>query len=209
MIAGLNVCECPSLHLASSVRSFRTPQLADFVSALLEIEVGQARQLYASFREKYPIVITRDLAKAKAWVRERCHGATRYGLLASSGAMRLKPEGIFVRNSCDVKHWFLDGKNDVRSSYALEEVATEFDIQGLELDYTIVAWDADFRYSEGAWEYYNFVGTRWNRVSQAERRLYLISEECLSRSPHACSPRDCPLYPTWRRCRFQPPMCFL
>ena len=84
-------------------------------------------------------MITRDLNKAKDWVRNHCQGTTRYGLLASSGALRLKPEGIFVKNEISVANWFLNGKDDVRSSYMLEDVVTEFDIQGLELDYSVVA----------------------------------------------------------------------
>jgi hypothetical protein len=106
-------------------------------------------------------------------VREHCQGTTRYGLLASSGGLRLKPDGIFVKNEISVANWFLNGKDDVRSSYMLEDVVSEFDIQGLELDYSIVAWDADYRYVNGEWTYNSFVGNRWTNVSSDERRLYL------------------------------------
>ena len=106
-------------------------------------------------------------------MREHCQGTTRYGLLASSGGLRLKPEGIFVKNEVDVANWFLNGKEDVRSSYALEDVVTEFDIQGLELDYSIVAWDADFRFHNGEWTYNTFGGDHWNRIANEERKLYL------------------------------------
>lgn len=106
-------------------------------------------------------------------MRSKGLGTTRYGMLASSGALRLKPEGIFVKNSVDVAHWFLNGKDDVRSSYALEDVVTEFDIQGLELDYTIVAWDADFRMTPDGWTYNKFSGNKWQNVKSEERRLYL------------------------------------
>ena len=119
------------------------------------------------------IVITRNLNKSKEWVRKHSLGTTRYGLLASSGALRLKPEGIFVKNEISVANWFLNGKDDVRSSYALEDIATEFDIQGLELDYSIVAWDADFRFYNNQWNYHNFVGNRWNTVNSEEKRIYL------------------------------------
>ncbi len=173
MISGLNVTENKKLHLATSIRSFRTPDLAAFVKALLDVEIDKARELYQRIKDKYPIFLTRDLDAAKAWVRERSQGTTRYGLLASSGALRLKPEGIFVKNEVAVENWFLNGKDDVRSSYYLEDVVTEFDIQGLELDYSIVAWDADFRFENGAWECYNFVGNRWNKVSNPDNRLYL------------------------------------
>lgn len=173
MLAGLHTYERQSLHLATSVRSFRTPDLAAFVKALLDAETEEAKHLYQRIADKYPIVITRDLNKAKEWVRSKCQGTTRYGLLASSGALRLKPEGIFVKNEISVANWFLNGKDDVRSSYMLEDVVSEFDIQGLELDYAVVAWDADYRYENGQWSYNNFVGNRWTKVSSAERRLYL------------------------------------
>lgn len=173
MIAGLNVTENEKLHLATSIRSFRTPDLAAFVKALLDVEIDKAKELYQKIKDKYPIFLTRDLNAAKAWVREHSQGTTRYGLLASSGALRLKPEGIFVKNEVAVENWFLNGKDDVRSSYYLEDVVTEFGIQGLELDYSIVAWDADFRFENGAWECYKFVGNRWNKVSNPDNRLYL------------------------------------
>ena len=106
-------------------------------------------------------------------MKAHCQGTTRYGLLASSGALRLKPEGIFVKNDISVANWFLNGKDDVRSSYMLEDVVSEFDIQGLELDYSIVAWDADYRYVDGEWTYNSFVGNRWTNFGSEERQLYL------------------------------------
>lgn len=173
MLSGLRTYERQELHLATSVRSFRTPDLAAFVKAVLDANTSEAQRLYQRIRDKYPIVITRDLRKAKSWVRDKCQGTTRYGLLASSGGLRLKPEGIFVKNEIHVANWFLNGKDDVRSSYMLEDVVFEFDIQGLELDYSIVAWDADYRYINGEWTYNNFVGNRWTNISSDERRLYL------------------------------------
>ena len=139
MIADLNICEREKLHLATSIRSFRTPDLAAFVKAILDMDIEQAKTLYQCIKDKYPVRLTRDLNTAKRWVREQCQGTTRYGMLASSGALRLKPEGIFVKNEISVANWFLNGKDDVRSSYYLEDVVSEFDIQGLELDYSIVA----------------------------------------------------------------------
>ena len=147
--------------------------MAAFVKAVLDADTDEAKALYQRVKDKYPIVITRDLNKAKAWVRDHCQGTTRYGLLASTGGLRLKPEGIFVKNKISVANWFLNGKDDVRSSYMLEDVVTEFDIQGLELDYSIVAWDADFRMKDGKWTYNRFVGTKWTQIKGAERQLYL------------------------------------
>ena len=173
MIADLQIHENADLHLATSVRSFRTPELAAFVKAVLDVDTNAAKELYARIKDKYPIVLTRDLNKAKVWVRNQCQGTTRYGLLASSGALRLKPEGIFVKNEISVANWFLNGKDDVRSSYYLEDVVSEFDIQGLELDYSIVAWDADFRFDGEQWGYFNFSGSRWMNVASEDRKLYL------------------------------------
>ena len=173
MISNLQIHENADLHLATSVRSFRTPDLAAFVKAVLDVDTDAAKELYSRIKDKYPIVLTRDLNKVKKWVREQCQGTTRYGLLASSGALRLKPEGIFVKNEVSVANWFLNGKDDVRSSYYLEDVVSEFDIQGLELDYSIVAWDADFRFDGEQWGYYNFSGSRWMNVASEDRKLYL------------------------------------
>ena len=173
MIADLNIFEYEKLHLATSVRSFRTPYLAAFVKAILDVDTERAKELYQRIKDKYPVRLTRDLNTAKNWVREQCHGTTRYGMLASSGALRLKPDGIFVKNEINVANYFLNGKDDVRSSYYLEDVVSEFDIQGLELDYSIVAWDADFRFDGTEWTYYNFVGNRWQNVATEERKLYL------------------------------------
>lgn len=173
VIKGLNVHETPGLHLATSIRSFRTPALASFVKAVLDTDMEHAKRYYESFKDKYPIFLTRDITEAKEWIKSMCHGTTRYGLLASSGALRLKPSGIFVKNDLDVANWFLNDKYDVRSSYYLEDVATEFDIQGLELDYTLVAWDADFRFDGSSWDYYRFAGNEWQNLHSYDSKLYL------------------------------------
>lgn len=173
MIEGLQVNENKNLHLSTSIRSFRTPDLAAFVKAVLDIDVEKAKELYSRIKDKYPILLTRNLKEAKEWVKERCKGTTRYGLIASSGALRLKPEGIFVKNEISVPNWFLNGKDDVRSSYAMEDVVTEFDIQGLEIDYSILAWDADLRFVNGEWTFNSFTGSKWNNVNSEENRLYL------------------------------------
>lgn len=120
----------------------------------------------------FPIVLTRDLNKAKAWLRSKARGSERYGLVVSSAASRLKPLAIEVRLKPDPVHWFLANKDDVRSSYYLEDVATEFEIQGLELDWACVTWDADFRYASGAWQHHSFRGNRWQRINKDNRKLY-------------------------------------
>lgn len=122
----------PSLHLAVSIRSFRSEKVSAFVHALLERH-EQAKSLYQEVSSQYPIVLTRDLAKAKSWLIEQAKGSERYGLIASSGARRLKALGVNVKNEIEVENWFLNSKDDVRASYFLEDVATEFDVQGLEI----------------------------------------------------------------------------
>lgn len=173
LIQGLTIIENPALHLNTSVRSFRTPHLASFVKALLDVNSEQAKYLYDQIKDKYPLVITHDLPTAKQWVKEQARGTNKYGLLASSGALRLKPEGIYVKNEISVANWFLNDKEDVRSCYALEDVVTEFDVQGLEVDFSIVAWDADFRFNGQKWTFNNFTGSRWNHVNSTEKQLYL------------------------------------
>lgn len=168
-----NVSFLTDLHLAVSMRSFRAESLSEFVRLVLELDLAGAQSAWRSILERYPIRITRNLGLAKRWLQEQARGSERYGIVVSSQAQRLKPLAIDVRVSTDPVHWFLDGADDVRSSYFLEDVATEFDVQGLELDWTCVVWDADFRLSEGEWQHHSFVGSKWNRIKAEERRLYL------------------------------------
>lgn len=161
------------LHLAVSVRSFRSEKVSALIKAILDCDLDLAKSIYSQVSPSYPIFLTRNLDTARNWVREQARGGERYGLLASSGAARLRPEGIFVNASIEVKHWFLNNYQDVRSSFSLEGAATEFDIQGLELDWSILAWDADLRFLNGAWDYKAFRGDKWLTVRDATRRLYL------------------------------------
>ena len=160
------------LHLSVSMRSFRAEDVSLLVKQMLDLDVHSARQTYAKVREKYPLVITRDLGKAKKWLKAQARGTERYGMVVSSQAERLKPHAIDVKSPMDPVHWFLDQKDDVRSSYYLEDVATEFHVQGLELDWACVIWDADFRYSPIGWTHHSFCGDRWNNINKAERKQY-------------------------------------
>ena len=173
-IQSLNAKEKLGLHLAVSIRSFRAEKLSDFVGAIIDGDHEQARSLYPDL-SNYHIAVTRDINKAREWLRGHARGTERLGMLASSGAIRLKPEGIYVKNKIDPANWFLNGKEDVRSSYYLEDVATEFDIQGLELDWTGVCWDADLRMENGQWSFYGFKGTKWQNVNDRFRQLYLAN----------------------------------
>ncbi len=134
-----------------------------------------AKLLFSQLKNDYPIVVTRDINKAKEWLRSKSRGSEGFGIIASSGAYRLKPYGIHIKAEIDPKTWFLNNKNDVRSSGFLEEVATEFDIQGLELDWICVAWDANLRKNGNAWEYKNFRGTEWQNINQEIKQRYLLN----------------------------------
>ncbi len=161
------------LHLSVSMRSFRAEHISLLVKQVLDRNIDEAKNTVKLVEGKYPIVVTRDIAKAKKWLREQARGSERYGMMVSSQAERLKPYAIFVKSTTDPIHWFLDEKDDVRSSYYLEDVATEFDIQGLELDWSCVVWDADFRYKKDGWDHHSFVGSRWVHIKKAERQMYL------------------------------------
>lgn len=167
-----NVIYNKDLHLSVSMRSFRAENVSRLVKQILDLEISEAQKTLASVNENYPIVITRDLSKAKQWLKNQARGSERYGLVVSSHAERLRPHGIFVKSPTDPIHWFLDGKEDVRSSYYLEDVATEFHIQGLELDWACITWDADFRFAQDGWQNWEFKGNRWNKINKAERRSY-------------------------------------
>ena len=164
------------LHLAVSMRSFRAESLSHIVHYILDGDIDSARDTYAQIADRYPIVLTRDLDKAKVWLRERARGNERYGLLVSSKAYRLKPLAIDVRCKPDTVHWFLDDINDVRSSLFLEDAASEFDVQGLELDWTCLVWDGDLRRQKNDWGFFEFSGgTKWNRINKDDRKSYLLN----------------------------------
>lgn len=162
-----------NLHLSVSLRSFRTEKLSDFIHALLELERENAKKLYDDIKENYPILITRNLAKAKKWLKDKAIGTERFGIVASSGARRLRPYGIDVKNKIEPKFWFLNHSQDIRSSYYMEDTATEFDIQGLELDWICVAWGANFYLNQNKWHYQNLKGTKWQNINKEDDKNYL------------------------------------
>ena len=164
--------EC--LHLATSLRSFRAEKLSDFVGQVIDGTVEGARAL-SSHLTDFPIFLTRDLSAARTWLRKQRRGSERAGLLASSNAARLKPHGIFVKAGIEPAKWFLSPTDDVRSSDALEDAATEFEVQGLELDWTCVCWDANLIRGESDWDVRQFKGTKWQNVSDLDRRRYIAN----------------------------------
>lgn len=173
LFTGLSLYREPYLHLSVSLRSFRNEQVSAFVKSLLDKDLSAAQQLYSALSSNYPIVLTRDLGKARQWIRAQARGTERYGIIASSGAKRLRQFGIWVQSNIQAENWFLNDREDVRSSYFLEDTATEFDIQGLEMDWAIVAWDADYRIENGHFKSYNFTGSSWKRVGKKDAQLYL------------------------------------
>lgn len=170
--AALQVKDNYDLHLAISMRSFRAEHLSAFVKYILDLEVDAARDALGRILSNYPIVLSRDVHQAKEWVRQQARGSERYGVVVSSQAERLRPHAIDVRSPMDPVHWFLDDKSDVRSSFYMEDVATEFHVQGLELDWACVVWDADFRHTPGGWSHHSFVGSKWQNIRAADRQLY-------------------------------------
>jgi hypothetical protein len=168
-----NVTLDTDLHLATSMRSFRAESVSTFVKEVLDLEVTAAARLHADFRSKYPIALTRNVDRARLWLRQQARGNERFGIVVSSQAQRLKPHAIDVRTPMDPVHWFLNERDDVRSSFYLEDVATEFHVQGLELDWTCVVWDADLRHTAGAWQHRSFVGNRWQHIRKPDRKAYL------------------------------------
>jgi hypothetical protein len=161
------------LHLAVSMRSFRAESVSLFVKQLLDLDKVKAQQTLLDINAKYPIVLTRNITAAKQWLKDNARGSERYGIVVSSQAERLRPHAIDVRVDINPIHWFLDGKDDVRSSYYLEDVATEFHVQGLELDWACVVWDGDFRYTKNGWQHRSFKGSKWQKINKDDRKQYL------------------------------------
>lgn len=178
----LNVTYAEDLHLSVSLRSYRAEKLSAFVHALLSFDENAAT-LYDEIKDKYPIVLTRDMAKARKWLHSKVRGTERTGVLVTKESARFKPLAVHVLPSGDENavHWFLDDKTDVRSSNYLEDAATEIQVQGLELDYTCLLWDADMRYENGEWHFYRFNGqSKWteqiaNTESKQELQKYMLN----------------------------------
>lgn len=169
-----HISKDPDLHLAVSMRSFRAENVSAFVKAVLDCEVASAQKLLEQLKSRFPIVVTRDLARAKNWIRSKARGSERFGLVASSGAERLRPHAVDVRFEINPIHWFLNGDSDVRSSFYMEDPATEFQVQGLELDWVCMTWDADLRFNgANAWSFHEFRGSRWNNMGDARQHFLL------------------------------------
>lgn len=166
-----------NLHLKMSMRSFRSEKVSIFVNQLLALQKEEAKSTLQELGN-YPIVLTRSLDTAKQWLREHARGSERFGLLACSKAERLKAISINVRYQPDFVHWFLEDDTDIRSSNALEDTLTEFKVQGLEIDWACVAWDADLRLNKdhSAWQHYQLrSGTQWQNINKPINQEYQIN----------------------------------
>jgi hypothetical protein len=155
------------------MRSFRAEALSAFIGYILDNEPEAARSTYNGIKAAYPIYLTRNLAAGREWLRRQARGTERFGLVASSGAQRLRPEGIHIKAELEPANWFLNASTDVRSSCYLEEVASEFAVQGLELDWVGACWDGDLHHNHGKWASQSFKGTKWQSVNDESKRLYL------------------------------------
>lgn len=163
------------LHLSVPLRSFRSEKLSEFVQTIIDNDLSLAKLTYEKYiRKNYPIRITRDLDLAKQWLKETAKGSERIGVLASSGGIRLKPFAINVKTKINAPMWFLNDETDIRSSNFLEEIATEFFVQGLELDYSCIAWDGNFYHENGQWNHKKFSGTKWQNLNE-KRSSYLMN----------------------------------
>ena len=161
------------LHLSVSVRSFRSEKISELMHEILEAKHERANTLLGEVKNDFPILITRDLITAKKWLRTQAKGSERIGLVASSGGRRLRPLGIDVKNEISAPNWFLNNSDDIRSSYFLEEIATEFDIQGLEIDWVCLAWDINYYFKDGKWNCQYFSGTKWQNIHNENDKTYL------------------------------------
>jgi hypothetical protein len=161
------------LHLATPIRSFRAESLSYWVDCVIHNQPEKAAELSAEIQKSYPIYVTRNLLMAKNWIKQKSRGLQSCGLMASSGAKRLKPEGIYVNDKISAADWFLNDFEDVRSCHFLEDTATEFVVQGLELDWCLVAWDADYRYQFNSFQHWKFSGSTWKKRHKPEQQRYL------------------------------------
>jgi hypothetical protein len=178
--SNVDLVESPALHLSVSVRSPRSRLIGQWVNELLSN--GSTATIGPAAVAEFPVVLTRDLAAARRWLRERAEAGQRSGLLASSGALRLRAEGIEVsagfRQGYSYADWFLGGLEDTRASSRLEVAATEFECQGLEVDWAGVCWGDDFVIdpATGRWACRTFRGTTWRKVGRAESRQFVVNK---------------------------------
>lgn len=173
-----NVKFSDKLHLGVSLRSFRAERLSAFVHSLLSFDPNAAELYKDVVSHCYPIVLTRSMDKAREWLRQQARGTQQTGILISKVSARFKPLAVHVlpQSEDNAVHWFLEDKTDVRSSNFLEEAATEIQVQGLEVDFACVLWDADMRYDNNKWTFWKFNGrTQWTPEKNIETQKYMLN----------------------------------
>jgi hypothetical protein len=166
-----------TLHLRTSNRSLRADNLAKWVNFVLDGQEKDAASLRIT--DRFPIFLTRDLNVARAKLKAEALGHSRFGLTGSSGAARLRAEGLEPSSDFHAAypwhHWYLAPRHDIRSSYTCEVFATEFEIQGLELDWIGLCWGGDFIWLANEWlarDLRHGRHSKWGLVRKPEKQLY-------------------------------------
>jgi DUF2075 family protein len=181
-LPGMNITEDPNLTLTVPLRSYRSPRVADWVSAVLDGKQDDAAAIMLEIGE-YPILLTRDSQAAVDWLRSQGRGERRFGLVATSTAIRLRADGFGVSLNAtdgrDIAYWYLNPRGDVRSSYALEVTANQYTTQGLELDFIGLCWGGDLLISGEKWTTRRFSGTFWKAANGDRQRFILNSYRVL------------------------------
>ncbi|WP_110597925.1 DNA/RNA helicase domain-containing protein [Salinicola lusitanus] len=172
----------PDLELTVPLRSFRSPSLSRWVSLVLGGNAPEAATLARELGD-YPILVTRSIDLARKWLKVHARGERRFGLVASSGARRLRADGLGVTlNATDgsaIAQWYLNGREDVRSSFALEVPANEYTTQGLELDFVGLCWGGDLVWNGRTWAHRQFRGNSWANVNGDRQRFITNSYRVL------------------------------
>jgi hypothetical protein len=189
--SGIRVQPSERLHLRISTRSIRAQKISDWVDAVLSGRVSEAVEIAGALPARP--AITRSLSAARLWLTRNRRGTTRSGLTASAYAARLRADGLEpdfeFHRGFEWEHWFLDLAdcqsdscdhkycNDVRASSKLEVVATQFEIQGLELDWVGVCWGEDLLWEGERWECRRFNNKKWRVVPSrsARKRSYQLN----------------------------------
>jgi hypothetical protein len=173
-----SVITSPALHLRTSNRSLRAERLASWVNHVIEGRAEEAAALHVA--DKFPILLSRSLIEVRSELRNQGIGHSRFGLIGSSGAARLRAEGLEPNSTFHAdypwEHWYLADRSDIRSSFQCEVFATEFEIQGLELDWTGVCWGGDFVWRDpSGWQLRTFrpgVNNRWLAIKNPDKQVF-------------------------------------
>ncbi|CAI9831633.1 conserved hypothetical protein [Nitrosopumilaceae archaeon] len=177
------------LHLSRSLRSFKDESVSEFINCLVDkgdsSDAAKMREMASGFGSRYPIRVTRDIARARRWLGNMVRANQSCGVIAHNKSKRLRSYGICLNPDLDVRGWFLGGRDSVNSSHYMEEVADQYQTQGLELDWTCVCWDANLRHN-GRWDYNTFRGNDWVRVrdGDGQRSLRNSYRVLLTRARH-------------------------